>query len=247
MPEGEGQENNGRMTAEEIRNIVQGLLSQQPNQQVQTLMTENFGLREDRRVLRAEVETLKKSQVPEDAIVLTGEDAETYDAFLELSLTPKQITEAITERDTLKGETAKMLKEQQVAAAAEAEGLVPSKLKQLAGDLDIVIEEIEEIAENGEKQRVKRAFVQTKGADNVVTKTRLTEHEVVKEFLSSLKADGQSTDAQGADGKKGTSFVKQGAGGKASGQSGKDNPAENVLSRKYRRPDANRSAQGANQ
>jgi hypothetical protein len=234
----------GKTAAEEMRALITSLMGQQANQQVQTLLTENYQYREERRQLRQEIETLKKSQVPEDAIVLTGEDATAYDEFLALELDATQVTEAITERDTLKTESATLRREQQIAAAAEAEGLVPSKLKQLAGDLDIVIEEVEEADDKGEKHKIQRAFVQTKGENNVVTKTRLTEHAVIKEFLPSLTAEGQSTGAQGATGeKKGTSFVKQGAGGKTATGKDKPNPATNVLSRKYKTPATQGAAQ----
>lgn len=69
------------------------------------LRNDNAKLREKNRVLRTELDAAKQ-KVPEGAVVLAGEEAKAWEALKALGKTPKEISEALAERDTLAGKLA---------------------------------------------------------------------------------------------------------------------------------------------
>lgn len=92
--------NNGRryLTAEEVSAQVTTMLARNGNDTQRTiaqLITDNRKTRDRLRDTRAELETLKAKAPAADAVVLTGEDKKTYEAFRALNLKPEDAKKRI--------------------------------------------------------------------------------------------------------------------------------------------------------
>lgn len=137
--QGSGNTDNGQLTA-----AIAGLLSRHDNQPmaaINTLLNENFSLREKNRAIRAELTNLQ-NEVPEGAVVFTAEAAKELEEYRRHGK-PADVGGLITERDSLKLQVAKMSRSQEIAKVAAATGWKPSVLEQLAGDLKFEIKEVE--------------------------------------------------------------------------------------------------------
>jgi hypothetical protein len=121
------------------------------------VLGDNATLREQRRDLRAEVTTLKGSQAPEGAVILTGDDAAAYQAYQALGK-PGDLTKRLADGDAAITSTAQLERDALVAEAAAVAGYKPSVLKDRAGDLPLVVREVTE-----DGKAVKRAFVAPQG------------------------------------------------------------------------------------
>lgn len=128
---------------------------------------DNFALREKNRDLRRENETLKQA-VPEGALVLSGEQAEQWQAFSQLNLPVPEIRaqltagqSAITERDVL-------VRAATLEEAAKLAGFKPGVLRLLAKDLAIEVREDETTTGNDQTGKQRRAYVVSRdeGSDN---------------------------------------------------------------------------------
>jgi hypothetical protein len=219
------------MSAEEIRSFVQNILSNgNVNQQVQTLMTDNFDLREKNRVLRGENEVLKAKVPAEGSRVLNGEEAKTYEAFVALNLKPADITKLQQDHTALQGKVTAAERKGSIAQAAKVEGYDETVLGTLVGDHELSIASINEEV-NGQTKAVDRAFIGIKGTDGAITKTRLNEYieKNHAKFIPSL------TTVEGGESREtgnGTKFPRQTASAK-SGKPAEATAAKNYIKKRY--------------
>lgn len=221
------------MSADEIRSFVQNILSNgNVNQQVQTLMTDNFDLREKNRVLRGDNEVLRSKVPAEGAVVLTGDDAKTYEAFVALKLKPADIAKLQTDFQALQGKVATAERKGSIAQAAKAEGYDETVLGTLVGDHELTIAPVTEEVE-GQNKAVDRAFIGIKDATGAVTKTRLSEYieKNHAKFIPSLTVEeGESGSESSANG---TKYPRQQAKAK-SGKPAEASAAKAYLQKRYR-------------
>lgn len=228
----------GGLTRDEISQIVRDAMSGSTgdqSQRIQTLLTDNFALREAKRQLIAENDALK-ARVPADgSITLSGDEKATYEALVALKLKPADIATIVAEHATLKASVAQHAQEKGMTEAAAAEGYDATVLGTLVSGQDLVVKPVKEVVD-GEEKQVPRAFIQTKGADNVVTEQRLSEYITAKhpKFLPSLMAETDSDNGanSGAAGNGGTKFVKQRASTGTKGTQA--DPSKAYISKKYR-------------
>lgn len=89
--------------------------------QLDALKKENADRREKNKILETENAELK-GKAPEGSKILTADEAKEWDDFKALGLKPKQVKEAVAERDTLKNDKAKRDKRDSLAKGAESEG-----------------------------------------------------------------------------------------------------------------------------
>lgn len=106
------------------------------------VLNDNAQLRGQRKALRLEVADLKGKQTPDGARVLTADEAKVYDAYVALGK-PADLSAAVTERDSARGELTKLSRERTIARAAEAAGYKAAVLATLAGDLDLQVKEVD--------------------------------------------------------------------------------------------------------
>lgn len=215
------------------------------------LMADNAELRGDKRILKEKVTALEAKQIPEGALVLTGEAAKLHNelvAALKTLPADKQKSEELVrmlkEHGELLGKVAVLEKTNLAVQIAEAEGWKVSPLLKLVKDMDLIMEEVEvevDDEENeGKKKKVKenRGFIQVKDASGAVTgKTALRDE--LKVFLPSLVKDegqGGSEEEQSASNESGTPFVRQSAGtGKASSTT--KNLSQDFIKKRYGTPE----------
>jgi len=149
----------------QLTSAIAGLLSRHDNQPmaaINTLLNENFSLREKNRQIRAELAELQQS-MPEGAVIFTADAAKELEEYRRHGK-PADVGGLITERDALKQQVAKMSRSQEIAKVAAATGWKPSVLEQLSGDLKFEIKEVEAdgvktqaayvVPENGAPQRL---------------------------------------------------------------------------------------------
>lgn len=118
------------------------------------LMRENHDLREERRQLRTQVSDLEKKVPGDGVVVLSADDVKKWQAYQALNLTPEQVTEVVTERDTLKGSLAEKDRSERIRNAAEAAGFKPAVLMDLTTAKGLHVEvrdEDVEVTEGGKK------------------------------------------------------------------------------------------------
>jgi hypothetical protein len=152
---------------------------------VAELERDNYRYREQKRDLTDRVKALEGKQVPEGAVVLTGDDAQSWQAFSALGK-PDEVKAKLAERDTLATEVATTRRDGLLRDAAQAAGFKFSVLKDrvaLAGDLPI---EVREVDENGTK--VNRAFVKPQGGGEKSLTDYAAEHWA--DYLPALTATG---------------------------------------------------------
>lgn len=173
------------------------------------LYQENYQYRGEVRELQKDLERVRKQVPAEGAIVLSKEEAESWQKYQALGK-PEEIEAERTENKRMKRE--KLLGE-----AAEAHKLKPNVLQQLAGDLPI---EIKEIEDNGQKKKV--AFV--KGADG--QEKSLTDYAKANwaDFMPSLETQPQQQT---------TTYTRQSVGGPGP----KTNVVQDTLSKRYAKRD----------
>lgn len=220
------------MNTEEIRAFVQSIIgTQNVDSQVQRLMTENFEYREKNRVMRAELDAAKGRIPAEGAVVLTGDDVKLFNDFKALNLKPAEVTTLQTEFKALQGEVTTAKRKDSIATAAHAEGYDPTVLGTLIGDQELVVKPVTEDVD-GKNQAVDRAFIRTKGADNTVTETRLSEHieKNHAKFIPSLTVGEGDAGSTGST--NGTEFPRQRASAK-SGKPAEASAAKDYLKKRY--------------
>lgn len=199
------------------RQNLQGLLQRHNGdalQVVATLLAENHTLRDERRQLRSQIPT-------QGAVVLTAEQAATWQSYQQLGA-PDALRTQLSERETAQKDLAELRRREHVRDVASVVGYKPSVLLDRAQGLEL---EVAEVEQDGKKE--KQAFV--KGKDG--QRTRLEEYAQSNwsDYLPALQVEQQqSKQAQ----QPGTSYVRQSAGGAPA----KTDAATSYLSRAYRRP-----------
>lgn len=117
---------------------------------VAELERENYRYREQKRDLAAEVQALKGKQVPDGAVVLTGDDAQAWQAFSTLGK-PDEVKTRLEERDSLAAEVAGVKRDQTLREVAEAAGYKFAVLRQLGGDREY---ELRDVTADGQTRKV---------------------------------------------------------------------------------------------
>jgi hypothetical protein len=134
------------------------------------VQNDNAGYREKKREHEQRIRELEARQVPEGAVVLTGDDAKLYQDFRNLNLKPDELktkldegTAAATERDQLKRSDA--LRKVARTAGYREEAL--ADFDRLEGGLEYVEKDVSE-TRNGRQETVKRVFVKGKDGNEVL-------------------------------------------------------------------------------
>lgn len=120
---------------------------------------DNYGYREQLRTLKSEVETLKAKVVPDDAVVLTGDDKAHWQVYRELGK-PDEVQARLGERDKLNDELTTLKRDELLRDAAQVAGYKFSVLKDRASGLNV---ELRDVTEDG--KTVKRAVVKTESGE----------------------------------------------------------------------------------
>ena len=108
-------------------------------------LSDNYTLREQRRVLRQEVTELKAKAAPEGARLLTTDEAPLWDAYKALGA-PDAIKKSIENASGATAELTTLKREKQIRAAAEAAGYKAAVLERLAADLTIEVRPVKDAA-----------------------------------------------------------------------------------------------------
>lgn len=199
-----------------------------------SLIKDNYNLRESRRQLKTELENAKK--LPDGSRIIAGDDAKEFDAFRKLGVKPEQVSTILVDYDNLRVG-------QQSRDAADALGWKPSVLKKLIETMGLEVTLKEETVEedvNGKKEKVKKQvpYVFDEEDDKEV---KLVEYEPLKEFhLSLVKEEAEGSGAGGRTTQTGVrmppqSSVANGRNGKKGGEM--STIVSNTLESRYRRPE----------
>lgn len=154
---------------------------------IQTLLTENFKLREDKRNLKSELGQLREGAPGDDAVILTGDDATAWNSFKELGKTVEEIQTGLAKSEELQGELDKRDRSALIAKAARDVGYNPNVLTELveAKGLTVVMKDVEVEKEDGSKSTEKKPFIQAGEKEDPVELTSYTESNF-KDFMPAL-------------------------------------------------------------
>jgi len=171
-----------------------------------TLYTENFELRQDKRNLKAELDTAKKaSNVPEDQVLVSKEDGELLENYKKLG-TVEEIGKTSTDFSS-------MQRSQILSTVAKTAGYESGVFDRLAGEL--IFEERKETIDGKEVPYI----VVLPGEGKEAVKIEEYAEANWKDFLPALKPENGG-DTQTTSTTRGTEFVKQkGAGDSTKPQS----------------------------
>lgn len=139
-------------------------------------------------------EELESRVAPAGAVVLTGDDATRWAAFRDLGLAPDDVKAAVTERDTLRAQSAQRERAAKVMADAEAAGYAPKLVERLSRDPDAAFEvvAVADVERDGKPAgkvlQVRRAGTQDEPTDlDAYAATHFAE------FAPALRATGAPT------------------------------------------------------
>lgn len=175
------------------------------------LFRENHDLREERRLLRDEVQDLKKNAPKDGGLVLSKEEAEAWEAYRELGK-PEEVKTGLEERDTLKSDLAKRDRQDGIRAAASHVNYKPNVLVDLVEAKGLAVETKDvEVEKDGKTEQAKVPFVRKIGDDGKPSgdAVKLTDY-ITNELPDYLPALQQSGQPQGGGG---TVLPKQSGGG----------------------------------
>lgn len=133
-------------------------------EKINDLERDNYKDREKLRDRDARIKELEAKQVPDGALVLTGDDASRYQAFTALGKTPDEVTAALTQADAAITERDQLKRSMTIRQVAEASGYKPAVLERLGADLTYAVKDVTETV-GGKQTTVKRAFVVTDGKE----------------------------------------------------------------------------------
>jgi hypothetical protein len=176
------------------RQNLQGLLQRHQGDAmavIATLLSENHSLRDERRTLRGQLPS-------QNAVVLSAEQAQQWQAYQQLGAIDA-IQTRLQERETFHGELTGLRRGTLIRDAAEAAGYKASVLDKLPGAADLTFE-VRETEKDG--RREKAAFVKDK--DGKETPIADYAKSNWADFLPALQTSQQPA---------GTTFVQQHAGG----------------------------------
>lgn len=201
----------------------------------ESLIKDNYNLREAKRNLKTELENAKK--LPDGAKIVQKDDAVMFDKFKALGIKVDDIPAIIEQNKTLRvGQTSR--------DAAEALGWKFKPLQKLLTDNALNIEMRETEVENDKKEKEKKQLpfvIEGTGKDSKAT--RLDEYEPFKDFHASLVMDESAgTGAGGRTTQNGIRMPAQSGagGGSKNGKKGAEVTAavQGVLDSRYKRPEA---------
>lgn len=201
----------------------------------ESLIKDNYNLRESKRQLKGELEAAKK--LPDGSKIIAKDDALAFDKFKALGIKAEDIPAILESNKTLKvGQTAR--------DAAEALNWKYKPLQQLLSDknLNIEMRETEVEEENGgKKEKVKKQLPFVIEGEKKDKATRLDEYEPLKDFHTSLVMDEEGAGAAGRS----THGVKMPAQTGSTGSNGSrkkggemSSIVSNTLDTRYKRPEA---------
>jgi hypothetical protein len=186
------------------RQNLQGLLQRHNNDAmavIATLLTENHGLRDERRTLRGQLPA-------QGAVVLSAEDAVRWQTYQQLGAVDA-LTQQLQGAQTAQTELASLRRESLLGKVQEVSGYKASVLGKLPGadKLDFQIREVEQDGKKEQTVVVKESGTAGSGGDK---ETPLADYAKTHwaDFLPAL----QATQAQQSAG---TTFVRQDASGTA--------------------------------
>lgn len=178
-------------SAQEIATMVANLIGKaggDSNRVIEQLLGETAKLREDKRLLKAEIEAWKKDAPQDGDVILSGAEITEYEEYKAFGK-PSDIKKSL---DSLKEVQAKLAQQEKAAViqeAAKAVGFKASVLEKLLGDSEIELKDVQK-TENGQTTTTKAPYVKVGG----VLKP-LSEYapEVWPDFMPSLKETDQNT------------------------------------------------------
>lgn len=169
----------------------------------QRLFTENHDLREDKRKLKTKLDEANGKVPADGSVILTGADAQAWNAIKELNLPPDQIKAKLQSSEAATGELAALKRKDLMREVAETEGYKANVLSTLLpADQGL---EIKEVEDNGKKRKVAYVKVNENGAVKEVALSEFIESNH-KDFLPALKVEQENGNNK---------FVRQEAPGKA--------------------------------
>lgn len=199
----------------------------------ESLIKDNYNLRESRRQLKADLDTAKK--LPDGARVLQKDEAAEYDKYKALGFKPEDLSTIVMDYDGLRiGQVAR-----DASDALNWKLPVLKKLIESQG-LDIEMKDIDVEEEvDGKKQKVKKSMPYVTTDDN--KSVALSDFEPLKDFHASLIKDeegagagGRSTQGVRMPAQTGTSSNGTKGGKKGSEMTG---TVSSVLESRYKRPE----------
>lgn len=177
-PDGDGQGNDDKGKSPDLVKAVEGLIARHGDSMaaLRVLLAENHGYRD-------EIRKLKETQPPADALVLKGDDAKAWQAYVTLGK-PSDLRKALDDGKTAQTEADGFRREKLHGEAAALHGFKAAVLDRLARQDGLTIEIKDEKDKAG--KAVKVAHVKGEGDAS----TPLTEYAEKQwsEFLPSLKA-----------------------------------------------------------
>lgn len=185
---------------------------------------DNYTLREQKRGLTTELESLRARVPGEGAIVLTGDDAAAWGAFKELGK-PDEVKAKLGQVETLSGELAGLKRDATLRDVAGAAGYKFTVLKQLGADREYELRDVTD----PQGKAAKAAFI--KDGDTFKPLAEFAQ-AAWADFLPALQAGAGQGGGTGGQG--GTQYPPQGGG---TGATGKQDAASAYLaSQRYAVP-----------
>jgi hypothetical protein len=190
------------------------------------LFRQGYRTRVRLRLKTDEVKDLQR-QLPKNGRYLTKKDAQVFDQYRALKLSPQQISARLGEHATLQQQVAAQTRESTLRDVAETESAKFSVLRELGKDLTYEIKEVD---------GVRTAYVRVTGADNTVALKPLREYaeETWPDFTVALFPDGGDTANRGR-----RTFTRQpGPSDRKNGTATSDikGTAQNYVRTRYARP-----------
>jgi len=186
---------------DKISAAIQSLLDKKggdSTEVIRLLLTENYGLRDDKRSLKNKISDLEKNMPAEGALILSDEDSKLFIAYKELGKLD-EVKAKIDNEVKLQGELDKRDRSALFTTAAKAVGYKDSVLTDLAESKGLTIEmrEIDTKDETGKTQKVPTPFVRV-GEKGEFSELTLFVESNLKDYIPSLK-DANADDAKGPD------------------------------------------------
>ena len=177
------------ISPEEFQRVKDELKSAQ--HKIDKLESDNYGYRSRLRELRQELADAQKSVPPEGAVVLTGDKADMWQAFVELG-DPKGVAKQLEELDAIKKEMSTLKRAEELRSVAQVAGYEYDVLQALASDTQFAIID----GENGEKV----VTVKLAGGSTISLEDFAKQHW--QAFLPALMPSMGRNNANGGNGKR---------------------------------------------
>lgn len=133
-------------------------------EKINDLEADNYKTREKVRERDTRIKELEAKQVPDGAVVLTGDDAKLYQDFRSLNLKPDEVQQRLKDADEAVAERDQLKRSNTIREVADVTGYKATVLERLGADLTYEVKDVTE-SKNGKSETVKRAFVKVDGKD----------------------------------------------------------------------------------